>query len=139
MKARLLILNRKTATIGQGLAILAWVAFIVSLFLPVHWFTYPIVQKFVSEPMMYDWKFGLPLWADMVFLPLLLIPECDFVLLEYIAFATIYNVGNILLILALLLPNKLRHLVLRKIHLGLVFICTLAAMAYKYIENIQLG
>jgi hypothetical protein len=139
MKTTLLSLARRTATVGQGLAILAWIAFIISLFLPVHWFTYPTVQKVASEPMMYGWKFALTFLMDTIFLPPLLILEFDFDLLKYLAFAMIYNIGNMLLILAPLLPDKLPNQTMRKVHLGAVFICALATVAYKYLENIQLG
>ena len=132
MRTTLLHLTHKTAAIGQGLAILAWVAFLVSFFLPVH--------MIIAQPTMYGWKFVLTLLGDMIFLPLLIIPSgFDIELLEYLAFATIYNLGNILLILAPVLPNKLPNLILRKIHLGAVCNCTLAAIAYKYVDNIQLG
>jgi hypothetical protein len=140
MKTTLLRLTRKTAGVGQGLAILAWIAFLVSLFLPVHWFTYPIIQKFSSEPTMYGWKFVLTFLRDMFLFLFLLIPSgFDIEFLEYLVFTVIYNLGNMLLILAPLLPNKFRRPPLRKIHLGAVFVCTLAAIAYRYMENIQLG
>lgn len=140
MKTALLSLTRKPAVIGQGLAILAWIAFLVSLFLPVHWFTYPIIQKFSSEPVMYGWKFALTFLRDMFLFLFLLIPSgFDIEFLEYLVFTVIYNLGNMLLILAPLLPNKFRRPLLRKIHLVAVFVCTLAAIAYKYVKNIQLG
>lgn len=140
MKTTLLSLTRKTAVIGQGLAILAWITFLVSLFLPVHWFTYPIIQKFSSEPVMYGWKFALIFLRDMFLFLFLLIPlGFDIESLVYLVFTVIYNLGNTLLILAPLLPNKFRRPLLRKIHLRVVFVCTLAAIAYRYVENIQLG
>ena len=140
MKKTLLTLTRKTAVVGQGLAILAWIAFLVSLFLPVHWFTYPIIQKFSSEPVLYGWKFALTFLRDMfLFLFLLISSGFDIEILEYLAFIMIYNLGNMLLILAPLLPYKFRSPLQRKIHLGAVFVCTLAAIAYRYVKNIQLG
>lgn len=140
MKTSLLRLKYKTAFVGQGLAILAFIAFTVSLFLPVHWFTYPIMQKFSAEPMMYGWRFVLTLWGDMLLFMFLLIPSSfDIDVLEPLFFAKVYNIGNLLLILAPFLPHKLHHPLLRKIHLGIVFVCTLAAIAYKYVDDIQLG
>ncbi|MBN1449707.1 MAG: hypothetical protein JW963_01715 [Anaerolineales bacterium] len=128
------------ATVAQGLAWAAWIAFLVSLFLPVHWFTYPIIQKFSSEPVMYGWKFALTFLGDMFLFLFLLIPSgFDIESLVYLVFTVIYNLGNMLLILAPLLPNKFSRPLLRKIHLRTVFVCTLAAIAYKYVENIQLG
>jgi hypothetical protein len=127
-------------TLTQGLAWAAWIAFLVSLFLPVHWSTYPIIQKFSSEPVMYGWKFALTFLRDMFLFLFLLFPVgFDIESLEYLVFTVIYNLGNMLLILAPLLADKLRRPLLQKIHLWAVFVCTLAAIAYKFMENIQLG
>ena len=131
MKINLSRLKHKTATVGQGLAILSWVTFIVSFFQPVH--------MIIAQPMMYGWQFAMTFWGDMIFLPLLLILNFDFDFLVYLAFAAVYNLGNVLLFLAPLLPGKLPDKVMRKIHLGTVSVCTLAAVAYKYVDDIQLG
>jgi hypothetical protein len=128
----LLSLTRKIAAVGQGLAILAWIAFLVSLFLPVH--------MSIAQPLMHGWEFFLTFLMDMILLPLLIVSSgFDIDLLESLFFATIYNIGNLLLFVAPILPNKFHLPVLRKTHLGIVLVCTLAATAYKYLENIQLG
>lgn len=117
---------------GQGLAILAWVAFAVSFFLPVH--------MVIAQPMMYGWDFHLTFLFYLLLLPFsLIISGFDIDILAGLFFAIIYTIGNLLLFIAPLVPYKLNHPVWQRIHLGVVLVCTLAAIAYRYLENIQLG
>ena len=144
---------KNSIKIGQGLARAAWLVFIASLFMPMETNSlagpcaWPCKQPFID----YGWQnasfFVMSMLAFVLsFIQMFYIAIFDPLtmkrILDSLLIMGIYAViglGQILIVLAPLWPAKIKKVFWQRLHLWLVILSTLAALAYGLFPNLRLG
>jgi len=139
--------------IAQGLAWAAWIAFVVSLFLPVERHTLALeVSRLCSGGLVYcGYQNAVFFILSPLFLLLNLLqgilsaisyPEILGATLSIVLTMVIYSLlglGQILAALAPLWPIKIKRLKRRRLHFWIALLSTLSAIAYGLFPDIRIG
>lgn len=139
--------------IGQGLAWAAWIAFIISLFLPIERHTLPLeVSRFCSGGVVYcGYQNAIFFVLSPLFLLLNLVqgiqtaifyPEMLGAALYIVLTMAVYSVlglGQILVALAPLWPIKIKRPARQKLHFWMVLLSALSVIAYGLFPDIRMG
>jgi len=139
--------------VPQGLAWAAWIAFIISLFLPIEHHTLPLeVSRFCSGGGVYcGYQNALFFVLSPLFLLLNLVqgiqtaifyPEMLRAALYIVWTMAVYSVlglGQVLVALAPLWPIKIKRPARQKLHFWMVLLGTLSVIAYGLFPDIKLG
>jgi len=139
--------------IPQGLAWAAWVAFVVSLFLPIERHTLPLeVSRFCSGGGVYcGYQNALFFVLSPLFLLLNLVqgiqtaifyPEmlgAAFHIVLSMAIYSVLGLGQLLIVLAPLWPARIKKPSRRKLHFWLTLLSALSVIAYGLFPDIRMG
>jgi hypothetical protein len=141
------------ALIAQGLAWAAWIAFLISLFLPIEHHTLPLeASRFCSGGSVYcGYQNALFFVLSPLFLLLNLVqsvqtaifyPEMLGAALHIVLSMAIYTVlglGQLLIVLAPLWPARIKRPARQKLHFWIVLLSALSVIAYGLFPNIRMG
>lgn len=139
--------------LGQGLAWAAWIAFLVSLFLPIESHALPLEVSWpcISEPAYCGWQNAAFFALSPIVLLLnilqsiptaILYPEMLGTALYIVFTLMVYSViglGQFLILLAPLWPIKIKKPFLQKLHFWIVFLSAMSAFAYGLFPDIRQG
>ena len=138
--------------LGQGLAWAAWIAFIVSLFLPFESHTLPMeVSWCSSRPAYCGWQSAGFFAFSPLILVLNLFQSIPTAILYpnmlgaalYIVFTmalyTVIGLGQFLVVLAPIWPIKINKIPRRKLHLWIVSLSSVSVIAYGLFPDIRQG
>ena len=140
-------------TVAQGLAWAAWIAFIVSLFLPIERHTLPLeVSRLCSGGTVYcGYQNALFFVLSPLFLLLnfvqaiqtaIFYPEILGTALDIVLTMVIYSLlglGQLLIALAPLWPVKIKWPTRQKLHFWVVVLSALSVIAYGLFPDIRMG
>ena len=140
-------------TVARGLAWSAWIAFIISLFLPIERHTLPLeVSRLCSGgPVYCGYQNALFFVLSPVFLLLNLVqaiqtaifyPEMLGAALYIVLTMAVYSLlglGQLLIALAPLWPVKIKRPPRQKLHIWIMLLSTLCVVAYGLFPDIRMG
>lgn len=139
--------------VSQGLAWAAWIAFLISLFLPIERHTLPLeVPRFCSGGAVYcGYQNAFFFVLSPLFLLLNLLqaiqtaffyPEMLGAALNIVFIMTIYSLlglGQLLVVLAPLWPVRIKRPARRKLHFWMALLGALSVIAYGLFPDIRMG